>query len=336
MQKYTLASHPLTADQETWLRASAAQPELPPQNLRLKLRRELAPDFSPTDIDPRLYTSDQITPLGLWRVEPRHPRLLAVDRTIREVQRRLEVDPPPTRITAKELAEAIGEGPEVMGRALHDMGSLGSFFSTSTGSSLSPNIWTEITLEGPRAYEDYLRYVNLEQLLERLYKSRGSALENAISYQTLHPGIFGDPQPAGNTALAAERQATAFVIMAMSPDLPELTDTYKAIQRACERVGLHAVRIDDIEHGETITDRVVAEIAACAYLIADLTHERPNVYYEIGYAHGLGKTPVLIRKRNTRLHFDLSVHKAPEYTTHTDLEEQLEKRLKALMDNSTR
>jgi hypothetical protein len=60
---------------------------------------------------------------------------------------------------------------------------------------------------------------------------------------------------------------------------------------------------------------VLAEIEACPYLIADLTGERPNVYYEIGYAHGFHKAPILIRKKDTPLHFDLSVHKVPDTAT---------------------
>jgi hypothetical protein len=335
MRKYTLATHPLSQDQQRWLQAIADQPNLPPQNLRVKLRHVLAPNFSPTDIDPRLYTFDAITLLGLWRVEPRHRRVLAVDQIIRDIQRRLEVDPPPTRISSAELAESTGASSEVIGRALHEMGSLGSFFSTAMGSASNPNVTTEITLQGARAYEEYLQYVGLEDLFERLYKSRGLAFEAALSYQSLHPDLVRQHRPSSQPALAVEREKSAFVIMAMNPNQPELTDTYRAIQRACKKVGLEALRIDDIEHAETITARVLVEIEACTYIIADLTHERQNVYYEVGYAHALGKAPILVRKMNSKLHFDLSVHKAPEYKTLSELEEQLEKRLKPLVESAS-
>src|SRR5262249_37558536 len=113
---------------------------------------------------------------------------------------------------------------------------------------------------------------------------------------------------------------------------PELADVYHTIKTVCLEFELNARRIDDIEHAETITSRVLTEIDACPYLIADLTGERPNVYYEIGFAHGKGKVPIMVRKAGTPLHFDLSVHKVSEYRNQVELTEILRKRLKALIN----
>jgi nucleoside 2-deoxyribosyltransferase len=127
---------------------------------------------------------------------------------------------------------------------------------------------------------------------------------------------------------------SVFILMNMDPQDDALADVHGAIRAACVEFGLEASRVDDIEHQDRITDRILERIATAEFIVADLSGEKPNVYYEVGYAHALGKRPILVRRSGTRLHFDLIVHNVPEYRNITGLRELLRRRLEAILGRS--
>ena len=135
-------------------------------------------------------------------------------------------------------------------------------------------------------------------------------------------------------APAKYRAGTAFIMMWMDPTHPVLIDVADAVRGVFRTFDIRAVRADDIEHEGLITDRVINEIRTAEFLFADLTGARPNVYYEIGFAHALGKRVILFRKSGTGLHFDLAGYNCPEYENLRDLKDKLSRRLVSLTNKN--
>jgi len=110
----------------------------------------------------------------------------------------------------------------------------------------------------------------------------------------------------------------------------DLDDVLDAIKEAAHRCGIQAERIDEPVSTERITDRIIESIQRAQFVIADLTDVRPNVYYEAGYAHGIGKVPIYIAREGTRVEFDLKDYPVIFFSSLRQLKDELEKRLRAL------
>ena len=94
-----------------------------------------------------------------------------------------------------------------------------------------------------------------------------------------------------------------FVLM---PFKPELKPVYKDhLLPAIEKLGLTIKRADDFFTNNNVMDDIWAAICAARVLIADCTDRNPNVFYEIGLAHAIGKPVVLTTQRAEDVPFDL-------------------------------
>lgn len=124
-----------------------------------------------------------------------------------------------------------------------------------------------------------------------------------------------------------EMEDIAFIMMGIGSDIPSLEDALNAIKRATESHGIPALRVDGIEHSGRITDLILGKIRSSRFLICDITNERPNVYYELGYAHGSKREVILVAREGTELHFDIKDYNVIFYKNCTELEHRVAKRV---------
>jgi len=116
----------------------------------------------------------------------------------------------------------------------------------------------------------------------------------------------------GRIEYSPEKPATCekdlvFVIMPFSGS--GMNEVYSAIKDECEKLNLRATRVDENVGSSFIIKDIVDLIKRAEFIICDLSKERPNVYYELGFAHGVGNEAediLLIAKKGTKLHFDIA------------------------------
>lgn len=125
-----------------------------------------------------------------------------------------------------------------------------------------------------------------------------------------------------------------FVVMQFSEEFNELYS--EVIRPTCEAHGYRVVRADDFYSSGMIIDDITRSIRECTVVIADVTPNNPNVFYEVGFSHGIGKPTILLsdRKRD-RLPFDVSGFRTLFYDNtiggKTAVEEGLKRHLAAIL-----
>lgn len=124
-----------------------------------------------------------------------------------------------------------------------------------------------------------------------------------------------------------------FIIMKMSDNDLELV--YRdAMIPAIEDSKYTKLRIDDYKDSEKISPKILKAIRGSDIILCDLTGERPNCYYEAGYAEALGKVVILTAKKGTEVHFDLKDNQFIFWENANDLRVRLTERFKYIAKQS--
>jgi len=120
-----------------------------------------------------------------------------------------------------------------------------------------------------------------------------------------------------------------YVAMSFEPSLEEVYEN--GIKPAIIEAGYDPIRIDKEEHNEKICDVIIAEIRSCKFLVADVTYQRQNVYYEAGFSQGLNRDVVWMCRADDmeNVHFDTRQYNHIIWENPEDLKKKLVNRIKA-------
>ena len=132
------------------------------------------------------------------------------------------------------------------------------------------------------------------------------------------PGLRETPSKQGFVAMSFEKS---------------FDDTYTyGFAAGINSSGYRPLRIDQKEHTGSISDEILSEIRRSKFVVADYTGQNNGVYFEAGFAMGLGIAVIATCHADAfeKLHFDIRHINTLRWENATDLAAKLSKRISAV------
>ena len=130
---------------------------------------------------------------------------------------------------------------------------------------------------------------------------------------------------------------TKAFVFALTPPDRAFDDAYElGIKDACKEVDAYCERVER-QDPPAITDRTHNLISKADVVVAEMSTRNPEVFYQTGYAHALGKPVILLTRAADDIPFDLNQYAHVVYENSISrLKEELTKRLRWAMENPER
>lgn len=185
---------------------------------------------------------------------------------------------------------------------------------------------TEIGLSGSGTGRNRFDWTHTRWSVEEgdLYRTVLHLLLHIPSENT--PTVFGVARPPRIDPLQ---------VSAMMPVSGGFTAVYEAIVGASEALGMRCNRADNIWEHHAIIQDVVSLIDRSRIVICDLSGRNPNVFYEAGISHTLGREVILITQHSDDVPFDLRHIRFIPYLNNAEglalLQQQLSERMQTIL-----
>ena len=154
----------------------------------------------------------------------------------------------------------------------------------------------DVLIEAGLMQEETLSAAPPESLLHR---------HTIVSRQFIEarPTVFRVPMEAPDTRF----------VSVMIPFGTNFKSVYETISDVCVSLGLGCQRADEIFDQSELIQDIFSLIYRSAVVICDFTDRNPNVYYETGIAHTLGRPVIPLTQSSEHVTFDLQHHRYIQY-----------------------
>jgi hypothetical protein len=158
-----------------------------------------------------------------------------------------------------------------------------------------------------------------------IFVSTATDMNQAKKKIAIAPSAFNIP----------DRPVQHDLVSVMMPFASNFTPVYSAIKEACSRLELRCLRADDLWENSTFIQDIFELIFCSKIVIVDFSGKNPNVFYEVGIAHTLGKIVVPLTQNIDDIPSDLKSHRALLYLPNSEglagLTDRLTSRLETIV-----
>ena len=135
---------------------------------------------------------------------------------------------------------------------------------------------------------------------------------------TIRPTAFSLPK---------DRGIDESLVSVMIPFRTEFDPVYQAIQDACKKSNMKCLRVDDVWETATFIQDIFNLLYRCRIVVVDFTGRNPNVMYETGVAHTLGREVIPISQNVKDAPSNIGHHRILLYQSNTEGRMELTEKL---------
>ena len=126
------------------------------------------------------------------------------------------------------------------------------------------------------------------------------------------------------------KSKTVFVL---TPFNDEYDKDYQWVKEAFVRHKYTCTRGDDVKVQNNLLPHIIKEMLSSKLVVANISGRNPNVFYELGIAHALGKDVILISRSEKDITFDLSSSQIIIHQDKEDLNSSINEWLVSLLES---
>lgn len=331
MEKINLPEIKLREPERIWLtklyeKIKKNQP-ISYKSIRSELFKELPVNFHPNNIDKRLVRAngEDITLLGIYAIDPKEDILKQANKLLYAIRDHLIANPEEKQLNASGIAE-LAKMPEADVGLIFKLISPYGHFWRSAGSRNESKYYGYSYIDisdDTNVFDQYLYFTSIEDLINRYYKEEEEQQRESLIFQSskqqsekeeLNPELIINP--IFTSRISQIDLKLCFVLMPFTEDWSERVYR-KYIRENIDSMGLQCLRADNLT-GQIIIEDIWTKINQAAFIIADVTNRNPNVMYELGIAHTIGKPVILITQNVKNIPFDFKHLRHHEYKDNAD------------------